>query len=279
MSGFEFLIHEPQGELRRFVEAVWFARGRSPTAREQIAPTGSTVAGIVLADPILQTAARATVPYRAETGFLIGPHDRPMVNQPLGLTHCYGIVVTPVGCRAVFGCKPAPLRGRVVDLVEEWPEAGRLRSALAAIGDGASGLELLRAALARLPLHPEPGMERAEVVVESLTRDPAVSIAALADGLGISHGHLDRQFTRVVGLNPRTLARILRVRRLLERLDVAGQVDWSNLAAQHGWFDQAHLIRDFRRHTGVTPSAYVRAQRAVYSPEDLASSAGFTPER
>ena len=40
----------------------------------------------------------------------------------------------------------------------------------------------------------------------------------------MSHGHLDREFTRVVGLSPRTPARVQRVRRLLEQLDVADPV-------------------------------------------------------
>jgi AraC-like DNA-binding protein len=45
-----------------------------------------------------------------------------------------------------------------------------------------------------------------------------------------------------------------------------------------GWFDQAHLIRDFKRHTGVTPSEYVAAQRSTYDRDEAAISAGFVPE-
>jgi methylphosphotriester-DNA--protein-cysteine methyltransferase len=62
----------------------------------------------------------------------------------------------------------------------------------------------------------------------------------------VSHGHLDRQFTDQVGLSPRTLARILRMRRLLEEIDVHGSVGWADKAAELGWSDQAHLIRDFK---------------------------------
>jgi len=54
---------------------------------------------------------------------------------------------------------------------------------------------------------------------------------------------------------------------------------WPTLAAELGWYDQAHLIRDFKRHTGVTPSEYVSAQRATYEPDVAASSAGFVPEK
>ena len=79
----------------------------------------------------------------------------------------------------------------------------------------------------------------------------------------------------MVGLGPRTLARILRTRHLLERLDLHGDPSWSDLAAEGGWFDQSHLIRDFRLHTGVTPSEYVEAQRRFFQPDDVAP--GFVP--
>ncbi len=77
-----------------------------------------------------------------------------------------------------------------------------------------------------------------------------------------------------MGLGPRTLARILRVRRLLRHIDVHGQIGWTELAASLGWFDQAHLIRDFKRHTGVTPSQYQDTLRR-YRPDD--SEPGFVP--
>ena len=114
---FEYIPRSLAGETGRFVESIWFARGRIQGIRERIAPTGSTVAGIVLGDPIWQKADGQGLALLADTGFLIGPHDRPIVNEPKGETYCVGIVTTPVGCRPAFGLAPASLRGRVVDLL------------------------------------------------------------------------------------------------------------------------------------------------------------------
>ncbi|MBM2618757.1 AraC family transcriptional regulator [Actinoplanes sp. LDG1-06] len=251
--------------LARFVESVWYARGRIDYRRERIAPTGSTVAVVVLGDPI-QVVAGDGPPLVAREGFLIGPHDRPVINEPLGETHCFGVVTTPVGCGALFGVRPSSVRGKVVDLMTAWPGAVALRTA--------GSLDDVEKAL--VPGPPGPALRRCEAAVHALEADPLRPIAGLAAELNVSHGHLDREFTEIVGLAPRALSRILRLRALLAAIDVYAPVDWPGLAAAYGWFDQSHFIRDFRRHTGVTPSAYVKAQRAAFTPDQAAP--GFTPE-
>jgi len=253
---FTFVSRRPGPPLHRFTESIWYARGQIEYPWELIAPTGSTVAVVVLGSPIRETpSGGAGEPFLAATGFLIGPHDRPVVNAPTAETYCVGIVSTPIGCRALFGVAPAPLRGRVVDLAAAWPRAASLRAGLDPGGEA---------------------VDRCEAVVRTLEDDPARPIADLAAEVGVSHGHLDREFTAVAGLSPRALSRIMRLRVLLAGLDVYAPVNWTALAAGLGWFDQSHLIRDFKRHTGVTPSEYVAAQRDAFTPELAAP--GFVPQ-
>jgi hypothetical protein len=94
-----------------------------------------------LGDPIRQPPVGESTALVAETGFLIGPHDRPIINEPLGETYCVGIVTTPVGCRPALGLAPAPLRGRVVDLLQAWPRAAALRRELTACRTPAEALD------------------------------------------------------------------------------------------------------------------------------------------
>jgi AraC-like DNA-binding protein len=276
---FEYVPRPLEGETGRFVESIWFARGRiQGMIRERIAPTGSTVAAVVLGDPILQTPAGERTALIADTGFLIGPHDRPIVNEPQGETYCVGIVTTPVGCRPALGLAPAALRGRVVDLLEVWPRAAALRRELSTCSTPVEALDVVEATLGIQEAFDRNAFDRCEAAAAQLSEDPTRPVGDIAAGLGVSHGHLDRQFTEHVGLSPRTLARILRMRRLLEEIDVHGSVGWADKAADLGWSDQAHLIRDFKRHTGVTPSEYLTAQRSTYDRSEADSSAGFVPE-
>ena len=66
-------------------------------------------------------------PLVAQRGYLIGPHDGPVLNEPTGQTHAVGIVTTPVGAGPVLGIEPARVRGRVVDLPSVWRDADELR--------------------------------------------------------------------------------------------------------------------------------------------------------
>lgn len=276
---FDFRPRALPAPADRFIESIWFARGTVPYARERIAPTGSVVAVIVLGDPIVSIAANgAGPPLRATRGFILGPHVGPVINAPTGETFALGIITTPIGCQAVFGVAPRTFHGQVAALETVWPELDALRDACLAAPDPEAMLDELQAAIARRLDPTVPGIERCARAVALLDADPTRSVADVAAACGISHGYLDREFTRVVGLTPRALARLLKLRRLLTALDVRTPVDWADLAARWGWFDQGHFIRDFKRHTGVTPTQYVASQRAVYGEVGPDAAAGFVPE-
>lgn len=274
---FDFRVRRPGGDVSRAVEQIWYARGTVPYRRELIAPTGSSVILLVLGDPIEQTPASGHS-FSSDQGMIIGPHTAPVENAPHGETFALGIVTTSVGCQPVTGAPPAPLRGRVVGL--EATERG-LTDLRARLGRGsASDPELLLDLVQR---HVEstvdlnvPGIERVERVIAMLEAHPRRPIADVADALGVTHAHLDREFNRVVGLTPRALARLLLLRRLLTDLDSNGEVSWASVALENGWSDQSHFSRDFKRHTGATPRHYLEIQRSIAASGG--DGAGFTPD-
>lgn len=277
---FDFRLRVPEAPLGRAVASIWYARGTVPYRREKVAPTGSSVAVIVLGAPIIETAGGPRAdPFHATRGFLIGPHDRPVTNEPTGETFAVGIVTTPVGARSALGVEPATIAGRVVDLAPAWPPATDLRRQLLAhAADPDAMLDLVEAHL-RDGVRPDaPGQDRCERAVAMLEEEPTLPIGGLAAAVGVSHGHLDREFTRIVGLSPRRLARLLRVERLLARIEVDAAVPWADLAVELGWTDQSHLIRDVRRHTGTTPTAWLAARSAFATDEPSPESVRFIPE-
>ena len=93
------------------------------------------------------------------------------------------------------------------------------------------------------------------VGMESLRRGAsAPRVATLARELGVSDRHLRRLVVAETGIAPRHFARIQRFHALLRAADLAGRPSWAALAAQHGYADQSHLIREVRDLAGVTPA-------------------------
>lgn len=85
---------------------------------------------------------------------------------------------------------------------------------------------------------------------------PPKTVRELAASIGLSERQLRRVCEDAVGLTPKRLLRALRLRRALARARSAPAPSWTTIAAESGYFDQAHLIADFKSMLGVTPSAW-----------------------
>jgi len=75
---------------------------------------------------------------------------------------------------------------------------------------------------------------------------------------GVSHTRMIQLFREQVGLTPKLFCRVRRFRAVLQGIGKGSPVNWAELAAECGYFDQAHLIRDFRVFAGMTPATYRR---------------------
>jgi AraC-like DNA-binding protein len=84
-------------------------------------------------------------------------------------------------------------------------------------------------------------------------------VSEVAAGLGLAPKRFARLFRDRIGLTPKRFSRVRRLQRLLSEVHGRGTVNWAEMAAAHGYFDQAHLINDFRAITGLTPAAYLAA--------------------
>ena len=89
------------------------------------------------------------------------------------------------------------------------------------------------------------------------------SIGELAAELGWSHRRLIARFREHIGLAPKAAARVLRFDRAVARARVAGgSAGRPRSPSDCGYYDQAHLNRDFRELAGTTPGAFLRARGA-----------------
>ena len=82
-------------------------------------------------------------------------------------------------------------------------------------------------------------------------------IGRVAEEVGWSHKHLITKFRQQVGLSPKTAARLVRFDRVLRAMERPDPYGWERIAAESGYADQPHLIREFRTFTGGTPTDFL----------------------
>jgi len=98
------------------------------------------------------------------------------------------------------------------------------------------------------------------MVLRSLPSGGTVPVRDVARNVGWSERHLSARFTREIGLRPKTAARVIRfqrARRVLQRNVGAGRPNIAGVAAECGYFDHAHLIRDWQQFTGLAPTDWI----------------------
>jgi transcriptional regulator GlxA family with amidase domain len=94
------------------------------------------------------------------------------------------------------------------------------------------------------------------VVKTIIAREGLVSIDRLRRNLGISERQLERKFQTAVGITPKFLCRTLRFQKVFKAVERHQTVNWSFIATECGYYDQAHFIHDFKEFSGQNPTAY-----------------------
>ena len=90
--------------------------------------------------------------------------------------------------------------------------------------------------------------------------DGAVRISELVEQVALSHKRLMQLIQRDVGMTPKALAQIYRFQSVLRRIAPERTPDWSSIAAECGYYDQPHLVHEFRRLSGLTPNEYLASR-------------------
>jgi AraC-like DNA-binding protein len=201
--------------------------------------------------------------------FLLGGlHTAPALITHDGRQSGIQLALTPLGARALLGLPAAELASIDVDAADVLGRlAQEVRERVLAAPDWAGRFDVLEECLlgrvraTHAPGVPAPRPEVSYAWDRLLRSRGAVSVAELADETGWSARHLGEQFRAETGLSPKAGARVIRFdrarRNLLRRQAEGGRHPLADLAAECGYYDQAHMARDFRDLAGCPPSRWL----------------------
>ena len=247
-QAFRMARHHVSGELAPFVDYLWTV--------EWDVPAGTVHEQRILPNPAVH------VSFEPELSRLTGPSRKGAFRYRLtGAGRVVGVRFRPGGARPWLGGSVAQLADRELPVrALADVDADELRAAVRGARDAAAAAALVDAALVPLRPEPDPRVDRAERLVGRIAAEPAIRrVEHLAENLGTTVRSLQRFCAGWIGLGPKDLVRMARLHEAAGRA-AEGPVDWAALAAELGYADQAHLVRDFTRVVGEPPARYARAQ-------------------
>jgi AraC-like DNA-binding protein len=158
---------------------------------------------------------------------------------------------------ALLGVPASELAGRIVALEDLWGGAAS-RSLIDQLGDARdtfAAAAVLERALGQRLTGATSRPAHAQLALAAAERLASANLNVVAADLGVSERHLRRVFHRTVGVSPKAFAKLARFHRALLVARENGSASWASIAATAGYYDQAHLIAEFRALAGATPRA------------------------
>jgi AraC-like DNA-binding protein len=237
----------PAFSIARFVENVRAHEPVDGRARHEWLPDGRTT----LVFRVLDGGRRGDVA-------VAGPRTRALVKNLHGVTRAVVVQFKPGWCASLLGVAAHALTDRITPLEDIWGRAGSdLYIDLLATRDVPELLECVSRVVAlRLSQSLESASARLARRAARLFEGGEAHVERVAEQLGVTSRHLRRAFSEHVGVGPKEFARTVRLQRVMRM--AAASNDWGRIATDAGYYDQAHLIADFREFIGVTPGTFSR---------------------
>jgi AraC-like DNA-binding protein len=235
---------EPAWSIARFVEDV---RTMSPVRDEPF---------VIDWLPNGRTSLVVRVPEEGRgDAHVVGPRTRAKLKRATGFVRATAIQFKPGWSASLFGVPANELTDQLVTLDDLWGAAGvDVTADLVAARSVPAMLDRLSRAVATRTTVESTSARLARRAVR-MFEATEMAVEDVAKELGVTARHLRRAFVASVGIGPKAFARGVRLQRAIS--ESARSRDWGAIARNAGYYDQAHLIGEFRDLVGLTPAAYL----------------------
>lgn len=257
-----YRIYIPRPPLSDFVDMLWSYEGHDPPhARERVVPTGTMQLIVSLSEDELRVYDRQE-PHRFRSlggALLAGARSRFVVIDTMSQASTVGVHFKAGGAFPFLRAPADELRDVDVPLDALWgTQATELRERLLETRTTEARFRLLeRALLTRVvrPMTHHPAVAFTLREFHATTR--AKTIGEVGKQTGLSQRRFIELFRREVGLTPKLFDRIRRFQEVIRLLGSGWCAGQAEVALRCGYFDQAHLVHDFRAFSGTTPTDYL----------------------
>lgn len=238
--------------LSRFVEDV----------RVLELPPGGSRAVDLIPDGRASLVIRSFGPAGADGGdaWVFGQRTRAHFKTASGYARAVVVQFKPGWSGPLLGVAADTLTDQIVSLADMWRDGRAISDSLISAETVPVMLDRLSDAIASRAADESASAHLARRAVRMFEGEE-MRVDRVAKQLGVTARHLRRAFVESVGVGPKEFVRSVRLQRALQR--TATSSDWGRIASDVGYYDQAHLISDFRDMIGLTPGAYLARLRTA----------------
>jgi AraC-like DNA-binding protein len=194
---------------------------------------------------------------------ITGAHDSAVQLHGTGVLGSVVVKLTPWGAARLFRSSMQSLASLHTDLREvvSPSHVERIEQQLAEARSGQERVAIVRRWILGMLDARDSDALVAWAFREIAARGGAVRTTELAAQLGMSERQLERRFLSWVGMSPKAVARVVRLQRIAAHFHSG--MSWAEIAAETGFSDQAHMVREFRAMTGTTPARFLPPDREL----------------
>ena len=267
-----FFSYKPTRPLADFVEGFWDVNYAPSHPRVRILPSGSNELVVNLSQDEIRIYDSGQTPRsRRFPGIVVaGTYAGALDIDPMRHASILGVHFKPGGAFPFFGEAVGELGNSHVALESLWGRfAAELRERLCSAPTRQKRFRILEDVLTNR--------------LRSTSEHPAVSLAldffgatgvgasvgVVAKRVGLSQRHFIQLFTAQVGLTPKLFCRVLRFQHARDTVDQTGKPNWCRLALACGYYDQSHMIEDFRAFSGLSPGEYLNLRAKPWASDDV----------
>ncbi|WP_194835325.1 helix-turn-helix domain-containing protein [Nocardia sp. XZ_19_369] len=192
-------------------------------------------------------------------GFVTGVCTKKFIRELHGAGEVFGVRFRAGGFGAYTGLDVGSFRDTTVDLTDVMPDARGLADRVLDAATDEQRSAVLDEFLAARPAADDPTYHLVLRIIDAMAGDAELTrVDQITDRFGIPTRTLQRMFRRYVGAGPKWVLRRYRLQDGAELLARGRTEDLAALAAELGYFDQAHFSREFTAEVGMAPLEYAK---------------------
>ena len=256
---------KPNKFLSRYIKCYWMLEGKSHSGYEEsdrVLPDGCIELIINFKEPFQEFTGNKNFETQAKT-FVVGQIKNYKLLKPSNDFSMLGIRFNPTGAYNFFNFPLSELTSQTVDAeIILGNEIKELREKML-YSNQFQKINLLEKFLMQNFKVPAANKNLHALLVSFEKEISRFTVTELSAKLGLSNRQVERNFSKYIGLTPKSFLKIKRLQNVLKHIQKNNTVDWITLSYISGYYDQSHFVNDFRDFSGMNPSEYLSSNEQL----------------